>query len=154
MPPRRFQFRLQTVLEYKQKREEEEQRELGRLLEILGREQSRLEGLKHLQQARQEELAEKSAAGRLDVGELQRYHEYEKRIEKEIAAQAIRVQQAEMDVEEQRQRLLEAAKEKKIYEKLKEKHHDVYIAETEAEERKLLDDLATSKFVHDKEKFF
>lgn len=156
MPPRRFKFRLQSILEFKEKREEEEQRELGRRLEALSREEALLVGLQHLQHARQEELTEKSSRSSLNVNEIQMYHDYEKRIQREISAQSIRVQQAQVDVDDQRQRLLEAVKEKKTYEKLKEKHQAAFAAEVEAEERNLLDDIATTKFARtdSQEKFF
>ncbi len=154
MPARTFKFRLQTVLEYKQKREEEEQRELARLKEVLAKEQRKLYTLKHLQETRRDELSKKSERGRLNVEELKMYHEQQKKLAREISAQQIRVQQAEGDVEIQRQKLLEATKEKKTYEKLKEKHLEVYQNEVNEEERKLLDEIATTKFDRVGDKFF
>jgi len=129
MVARTFKFRLQTVLDYKIRCEEQEQRILAEKKEILA-----------------QELMEKSEKGILDIVELKMYHEQQKQLRKEIAAQEIRVQQAAADVELQRMKLLEATKEKKTYEKLKEKHHGEYLVEVAAEEQKLLDEIATTKF--------
>jgi flagellar FliJ protein len=154
MPARTFKFKLQTVLDHKQKQEEEEQRELVRRKDILAKEERRLKRLKDIQETRKRELAEKSAQGLLNVEEIQMYHQFQKRLSAEISAQSIRVQQAQADVEWQREKLLEAMKERKTYEKLKEKHYQAWLAETEAEERKLLDEIATTKFDRNGEKFF
>lgn len=154
MPPRRFRFRLQTVLEYKQRREEEEQRELAKKKEILAKEEKRLRSLQRLQETRRQELAEKSAKGDLNVDELRMYHEHQKKMARDIAHQNVRVQQAQADMEFQRQKLLQASKEKKTYEKLKEKHHQAFVAEVEAEEAKLIDEIATTKFDRGGERYF
>jgi len=146
MPARTFKFRLQTVLEYKIRCEENEQRILAEKKEILAREEGKLHALKSLKDERQRELMEKSEKGILNIVELKMYHEQQKQLRKDIAAQEIRVQQASADVEIQRQKLLEATKEKKTYEKLKEKHHEEYLVEVAADEQKLLDEIATTKF--------
>lgn len=146
MAPRRFQFRLQTVLDYKERMEEEEQQKLARKKEKLASEENRLLWLKHLHESRRQEAGEKRMKGRLNVDELTMYHEYEKKLEKEVALQNIRVQQAQAAVETQRRKLLEATQEKKTYEKLKEKHFQGYLAEAAREESKILDELGTTKF--------
>lgn len=154
MPPRVFRFKLQSVLEFKEKKEEEEQREFASKKEILLKEERKLKSLKDLQEARRQELTQKSAKGLLNVSEIKMYHEHQKKLAKDIAAQNIRVQQAQADVEWQRQKLLEAMKERKTYEELKEKHRQAFVAEEEAEERKLLDEIATTKFDREGDKFF
>jgi len=150
MPARTFKFRLQTVLEYKQKREEEETRELGRLLEILANEERELASLKRFRLKRQQEMAEKSARGKLNVEELKMYHEQQRKLARDIAAAEIKVQQAQADVEIQRKKLMEARKEVKTYEKLKEKHHANYLTEVNLEEQKLIDEVASTKYNREK----
>lgn len=146
MPARTFKFRLQTVLEYKIRCEENEQRILAEKKAILAREEHRLQTLKIFKDARQHELSEKSQKGLLDIEELKRYHEQQKQLVRQIAAQEIKVQQASADVELQRLKLLEATKEKKTMEKLKEKHHADYLIEVAAEEQKFIDELATTRY--------
>lgn len=141
-----FRFRLQQVLEYKERREEEEMRELARLKEIQRREEEYLAHLKHVKESKTLELVEKSAQGVLDVNEIQMYHRFLKKMERLIADQQIKLQQIAVEVEEQRLKLLEASKEKKIYEKLKEKHYEEFLREEEEEERKLVDEIATTGY--------
>lgn len=148
MPARTFKFRLQTVLEYKIRCEENEQRLLAEKKEILAREEAKRRALVSLKEERQRELMEKNNKGILDIGELKMYHEQQKLLRKQIAAQEIQVQQASADVEIQRLKLLEATKEKKTLEKLKEKHHADYLVEVAAEEQKFIDELATTKFAN------
>lgn len=146
MPPKIFKFKLESVLEYKKKIEEEEQRELARLKEILRQEQERLEHLKMTKAEEMKELVEKSSQGLLNVAEIQMYHSHLKRLDKEIASQEITVQRAAIDVEEQRQKLINASKEKKTYEKLKEKHKTAFELAIDEEERKFIDELATMRY--------
>jgi flagellar FliJ protein len=153
MPSKTFKFRLQTVLEYKERQEREEQRELAKRQEILAKEEQKLKFLMNLKQMRQREMASKSSEGKLNVLELKMYQDHQKRLTSEISDQQIRVQQAQSDVELQREKLLKAVQERKTYEQLKEKHYQAYLAEIEAEERKLLDDIATAKFSREEEKF-
>lgn len=154
MPPRQFRFKLQSILEYKQKREEEEQRELAKKQEILAQEEKRLQSLKNFQRKRQHELAEKSEKGTLNVEELKMYHEQQKKLAKDISAQNIKLQQAQADVELQRQKLISATQEKKTYEKIKEKHYQAYLEEVNLEEQKMLDETATTKYNRQTDKFF
>lgn len=154
MPSRTFKFRLQSVLEYKEKQEKEEQRELAKKQGILAKEEQKLQFLVDLKQMRQKEMAVKSSEGKLNVVELKMYQDHQKRLTSEISDQQIQVQQAQSDVELQREKLLKAVQERKTYEQLKEKHYQAYLAEVEAEERKLLDDIATAKFSREGEKFF
>lgn len=146
MPARTFKFKLQTVLDYKIRCEENEQRILAEKRVILAREQGKLHALRSLQEERQRELAVKSEKGLLDIVELKMYHEQQKELRKQIAAQEMRVQQASADVELQRLKLLEATKEKKTMEKLKEKHHSDYLVEVAAEEQRFIDELATTRY--------
>lgn len=146
MRPKTFKFRLQSVLEFKEKIEEDEKRELARLKEIQKREEEHLNYLKSLKVHRSLELMQKSAQGILNVEELQRYHLHIEKLKEDIAQQEIKLQQIAMEVEQQRLKLLEATKEKKTYEKLKEKHYEEFLKEVEDEERKLIDELATTRY--------
>lgn len=146
MPPRTFRFRLQSVLEHKEKIEEEEQRELARLKEIQKNEEERLQWLQMTRVQEMLELQEKSAQGVLDVVEIQMYHGHLKRLDREIVEQEIALQRITAEVEEQRRRLLKASQERKTYEKLKEKHRAAFEAALDEEERKLIDELATTRY--------
>lgn len=153
MPPKVFKFKLQSILEHKKKVEEEEQRVLARLKEIQRKEQEKMELLKMTKVTEMEALVEKSAQGFLNVSEIQMYHVHLKRLDREIADQEMVLQRMAAEVEDQRQRLIQASQDKKTYEKLKEKHKTSFESAIEEEERKFIDELATMRYDGDAKSF-
>ncbi|MBI2266781.1 MAG: flagellar export protein FliJ [Armatimonadetes bacterium] len=146
MPPRSFRFKLQTVLNYKVEMEEEEQRKLAEILDRQGKERAVLAGLQSLKAQKNVELLQKQGAGKLNVGEIQMYRAHLKQLDVSIVNQEIKLQQIAFELEEQRKALLAAHQQVQIYEKLKEKNKEEFDAEIEAEERKLIDELATIRY--------
>jgi len=146
MPPKVFRFKLQTVLDLKQKIEDDEKEKLAKLIQEKIREEQILERLKQAEVQARTELREKQQAGKLDIDELRRYDSHLKRLANAIISQNLRLKELDIRIETQRQVLLKASQDKKIYEKLKEKHQEVFIQEQEEEERKFIDELATSRY--------
>ena len=146
MPPKVFKFKLQTVLDLKQKIEDEEKEKLGKLIQEKHREEMVLERLKQAESQARSELKEKQREGKLDIDELRRYDSHLKRLGNAIISQNLRLKELAIRIEEQRQVLIKASQEKKIYEKLKEKHQEAFIKELDDEERKFIDELATSRY--------
>lgn len=146
MPPKSFKFRLQTVLEFRQKREDEEQEQLARRKAEVAEEEGRLTALRARQEDATGEFRAKQQAGGLDVDELKRYHTYLKTLAGEIRAQQQRLVAAEQAVEVQREILLKASQERKILEKLKDQHREVFYKALDLEEAKMLDELATLRY--------
>jgi flagellar FliJ protein len=105
-----------------------------------------LERLKQAQLQARSELKEKQREGKLDIEELRRYDSHLKRLANAIISQNLRLKELDIRIEEQRQVLLKASQEKKTYEKLKEKHYEVFMKEQDDEERKFIDELATSRY--------
>jgi flagellar protein FliJ len=146
MPPKVFRFKLQTVLDLKQKIEDDEKEKLAKLIQEKIREEQVLERLKQAEIQARNEIREKQQAGKLDIDELRRYDSHLKRLANAIISQKLRLKELDIRIEDQRQVLLKASQDKKIYEKLKEKHKEVFLQEQEDEERKFIDELATSRY--------
>ena len=146
MPPKSFKFRLQSILDYKKKREDEEKEKLAKLMQALSAEEKVLLNLQHLLAREKEEYREKQRAGTLNLEELKMYHAYIKKVENDIVLQTQKIQKLNAEVENQRQQLLKATQEKKVFEKLKDKHHGDFLQEIEEEERKMIDELATVRY--------
>jgi flagellar FliJ protein len=151
MPPKRFIFKLQSVLDLKLKKEDEEKKELARLFAVQEEENRKLEMLIRKEAMTKEEMKEKQREGGVDVDELKRYLFYLKRLQSDIENQKILLQKIAIQIENQRQVLIKASQERQIYEKLKEKRQDEFNAEIEEEERKLIDELATQKYARTQE---
>jgi flagellar FliJ protein len=135
---KRFDFSLEKVLELRRYREQETELELGRAMgELMVIEQ------------RIRELAETrslAAAGRFTPGnsavDIRNYELYIVRLDKEREDLLEAAAKAAQKVEEARRIYLEASRDRKVMDKLKEKRAAEYRRETLAEETKVLDDTA------------
>ncbi|MCR4585188.1 MAG: flagellar export protein FliJ [Lachnospiraceae bacterium] len=138
----RFVYRMQNILELKEKLEEQEknnfavrQRQLNEELEIL-------DGLL----AKLGALEEEGKALRLSVIDVLKIKENERSVEyaeEEIKKQRVKVRVAEKNLEAARVRMQEAIQERKIHEKMREKAFERFVAEVNAAEVKEIDELTS-----------
>ena len=149
MPPKKFKFRLEQMLEMKRRKEEEEQNKLI----ALRREQVQEQEFKAQREQDlvnvHEELKTKRLQGQLNIAELRFFPQHVKNLEAKIKYHELRIQELEIKIEEQKQAVAKAMMERKAYEKLKENQKAAFDAEIEAAEAQLLDELATIKFARD-----
>ena len=149
MGRKKFVFKLQSILELKIKLEDEEKRKLADLMQLQAQEERVLQ---HLQQTRLQRIAEfkeKQSQGGIDVTELQMYAYIIEKLKNDIINQQLRLKEIAIMIEQQRQVLIKATQERKIYEKLKEKRQNIWNEEEEYEEKKLIDELATIKYARE-----
>lgn len=149
MPPKRFVYRLEKVLEMKRKKEEEEQEKLVKLRQ---QEEHERQVKAHLEQTLENvhlELKTKRLSGQLNINELRFFPTHIKNLENKIKYQELRLQELAIMIVEQKAAVTKAFQERSAYEKHKEKCHQEWVAEIEAEEARLLDELATIKFARD-----
>ncbi len=149
MPPKKFKYRLAKVLEFKEKKEEEEKEKLAKLLEQEAQEKARLAQLKQELLNVRTTLKTKHLSGSLNMEELRFYPGHIKNLENKIKNQELRLQELAIRIIEQRKALLKAAQEKKVYEKHRENAQEEWQKEMDAEEARLIDELATIKFARD-----
>jgi flagellar biosynthesis chaperone FliJ len=135
MPPKKFVYRLQKILEFKEKKEEEEGKKLNALLQMEIQEKEKLALLKQKLLDTQATLRAKQANGTLNVEELRYYPGHIKNIEGQIKNQELRLQ------------------ERQVYQKHKEKCREEWQAEIDMAEAIMLDELATLNFARNKAKF-
>ncbi len=144
-----FKFKLQSILEFKIKMEDEEKRKLAELMQLQAREEQVLVQIQQMRMMRIQEYKEKQGQGGINVTDLQMYAYTIEKLKHDIINQQLRLKEIAIAVEQQRDNLLKASQEKKIYEKLKEKQHQAWIDAEEFEEKKLIDELATIKFARE-----
>lgn len=137
---KRFRFRLERVRRFRESIRDEKKLTLQRLTLELREEESRLERL--LTQQRESAMP---ANGVLTVGIWQLTAEFRERIKKEIELQQIAILEAERKVQEALEIYLEAEKDLRSLEKLKERKHNEYQDYVAHEELKQLDEMATQK---------
>ena len=146
MASKSFKYRLQKVLEFKEKQEEEEGKKLAQLKQQEEHERQVKAQLEQKLVEVQAILRQKQAAGTILVEELRFYPGHIKNVENQIKNQELRLQELAIRIREQRNALKKAAQERQVYEKHKEKCQEEWQAEVDRAEAIMLDELATINF--------
>lgn len=138
----RFVYRMQNILELKEKLEEQEKNNFAMRQRQLNEEQEILDTLiAHLNA-----LEEEGKALRLTVIDILKIKENERSVEyaeEEVKKQRVKVRVAEKNLEAARNRMQEAIQERKIHEKMREKAFERFVAEVNAAEVKEIDELTS-----------
>ena len=137
-----FNFGLEKVLNLKKYYEDEAKIELGRATGILAELEARLQALgRERVKTLHVQFAPHNSADeiRLYTDYLVRLDNMTEQLLREIAA-------AELKVEEARQVFLEASRERKVFDKLKDKRQKEYRKIMLNEETKVLDDISSGNF--------
>lgn len=150
---KKFSFKFETVLRVKEKKEEELKRALMRLqalrieqeqlLEKIDNEKRRVYGAK---------AAEKQ--GGVDIMSLVNYEAYLNNLRRKISAAEKKIKELEKKADDKRVEVIEASKEKKIFEKLKEKHFSEFKKTIVSNEQKQLDEIAVNKYNRDEQRTY
>lgn len=144
-----FVFQLEGVLGHRERLEKERQRDVA----IAQAEMMRLEGeLKTLnQQVRHSttDVRENHLVGRLDMSYLAAHRRYMLGMQRKALALAQKMAAQQRQVQEAQKALMEAAKQRKIMEKLKERRQRNWAAEMARREAGALDELTTQMSFRD-----
>lgn len=143
-------FKLEPVLHYRSSIEDTFRRVLSEKRERLKSEREGLETLVARRQEHLRELGEKLKTG-LGVAENFLYIDYLGRMDDEMVIRKKAVNAAEEAAEIERGRLIEAVRQRKTLERLKEKHMDAHEKERLKKETGLLDEIAVNRFNRDRE---
>lgn len=146
MKVKRFEFRLEPVRRYRAGVEKERKREFAEAQAAYDRELAELRRLRD-EEARVGEELRRELRGRCDAervraGEI-RLDLLHLRIEKQEA----RVREALRHLEERRRALLEAARERKVMDRLRELRWEDHLYEMGREEQGFLDEVAGGRFI-------
>lgn len=140
----RFRFRLQIVLEHRERIERDKQRVLAGKQRDLALAQGRLAELNADYARTGEELRLRHAE--LDTMELYNYYQYLDFVLRGIRSSEERVAACEAEVAHAQRVLAEARKQKKILETLKERRREAFDVEMRAAEQRDLDDLNARRY--------
>lgn len=144
-----YRFRLQRVLEYRRRREDDRQQALRQAQLLQSQEETRLEALRQEARAQEEALAATAGTGLPSADWILGQQHYRSLIQGAEAQQDIVAQMAQR-VAEHRQQLLVARQETKVIEKLNEKAKQRYLAEMAKRDNELLDELALTRSRHER----
>jgi|SaaInlStandDraft_3_1057020.scaffolds.fasta_scaffold121366_2 flagellar protein FliJ len=147
---KKFTFNLETVLKVRKQREEAAQRDMVKALKRL---ESLKEILKLLQDevySLEEELQQRQKHSP-NVRDFYDYLLYLQSVKKKIEVQQDEVFKAHNIMEERRSVTVAAQRQKKVIENIKDKHYDEWSEHLLKTEQKFLDELATIRYIREKE---
>ncbi len=140
-----FHFHLQQILNFRRQHEETKEFELAQTRRVLRQEEERLAFFRNRRDQCQQELLGRQKAG-VSPGEISIYHAYAEHMKEKIQLQIEALETARKQVEEKKEEVLAARKDRKILDRLREKKHQVFLADSRRQERKQLDEVAVGRF--------
>ena len=142
----RFRYRMQSILDLKNKTEGQARTEFGLAQRALFEEEEKLKELIARKEAYFEEGRRMRESGSLPVRDIMATDAYMERMDELIEAQREQVRRAEQTVEVRRRALMVEMQERKMQEKLREKALEKFMKEERANEYKETDE--RSSFVY------
>lgn len=145
---KKFKYKLNTLLRVREIKEKQEKDKLVELEQKLIEEIKKEEELKLLEKIKYDELRNMMSSGKTlpDTGIIQIRKRHIEVLKEKVLAQHEKVVAAEKERDFQREKLIQAIKEKKVIEKDKEKTKKAWIKLMNKEEAKFLDDIAGIRF--------
>lgn len=141
----RFIFSMQNLLNMKEKLEDQAKNNYSQANMRLMEAQEELERLKRRKQDAEDRLREQMMAI-LDIEEIRRREDAVEIIKMYVNQQQLVVIQREKEVEVARNHLNEAMKERKTFEKLREKAFEEFLIEENIKEQKEVDELVSYRY--------
>lgn len=146
----KFQYKLQSVLDIKEKLESQEKIAFGLAAARLLEEQEALQKLM-IQKAGYDKQARKLVEGSINVLEINACRKAIETMKTRIRGQMMNVHNAERQLEVVRNRLNAVMIERKTYEKLREKKFEEFKQELAYEEKKEVDELVSYTYHQNEE---
>ncbi len=140
-----FKFELNSVLSLKEKMEDSKKRELG----VANTHKERLEQIKDDLMNEHDgvyDAIKKNVCIDFDVKEVRLLNQYSLHIKKQIKQTQNDIHKAQKTVDQKRDELLDAVKERKILENLKEIKREHYMIESKKTEQLLVDEMVSYKY--------
>ncbi len=142
---RRFSFRLQSVLNLKEKNLEDERLKLAGIISVLESQKDVLLEMNEKKGYLETELEEVTKESTLDIENVVGYKNYLNQVTQDIRMQFEIIKKTQFELEEQQLKVNQAYKEVKILEKLKEKQYQDFLMQYEQSQIKELDDITISR---------
>jgi len=139
-----YRFKFEALLSHRRHQEEICQRELARCQRRLAGEQEKLRRTKYLKRENIRMLQARQQ-GSINVSEISLYMKYIDGLSEKVEEQNGCVREAAKQVNQKRNELIGIVKKRKTLERLKEKDRLAHQKELMQSERKLMDEMATTR---------
>ncbi len=143
---KKFNFRLQKLLDIRERKEREIQYELSKVMARQNQERQKQEELRSSIAEEQRRFSEKLRKGKFSSHEAIMFEKYVDISLRAIETAQKRIEAMEPEILEIRGRLVEASKQKKVVERLKERKFEEYTYEVNREIAKESDDINQKLF--------
>lgn len=143
---KRFKFRLQTVLEQRERIENQAKSSYGEAQSALLKGEQLLKELHDEREALMAEFCQMRLAGQFSADETRVYQEYIQTLARCISDQTESVRHLATTAEAFRLHLLGAAQKRQIVDKIKERHLELHMIEGARAEQAESDELANARF--------
>lgn len=140
-----FAFKLNGLLKVKEKIEEQKKIELGKALSSLSYEEEKLNEIKN-RRVQVIESQREAVKNVVNIANYTQMNNFIKQLDKQEQHQLVKIKQAEIIVNERKEELMEAMKERKSLEKLKENEQIAYNKEVLMKEQKIVDEIVSYKY--------
>ncbi len=142
---RRFNFRLQSILNLKEKKLEDERLKLAGIISVLESQKDILLEMNEKKEYLEAQLENITNSQVLDIQNVVGYKNFLNRTTQDIKMQFEIIKKTQFELEEQQIKVNEAYREVKVLEKLKEKQYKNFLFEYEQTQIKEIDDITISR---------
>ena len=148
---KRFTFRFATMLKIRRQREDEHKRVVAERLRQIAQTRDHRLVLQRQIHDEVEAIRDSQARGSIDIQQVMRHRHWLGHLHKGVLEADARVRFLEARLAQERVVLAEAMKQRKILEKLEERQWQRHLHEEDVREMKESDELATVRYVFDRE---
>lgn len=143
---KKFSFRLQAVLDMRQKELEKKQQEMASIVKKLNAQMEELEFMKSKEVQTLNSLDSICNSSTLDLTTISSSNGYLIKLSNEVKKQLMIIENTKVILKAKQLEIAEAYKKVKVLEKLKEKQEEAYYKEYEVKLAKEIDDIATTRY--------
>lgn len=143
---KKFQFRLQTVLEMRKKVLEQKQLEMAKIVQELNLQIDHRDNLIATEEKSRNTLENEHMVGEIDIDQISNYKNYLEQLLLDIRKTEDKINNIRKIVKIKQAEVQEAYKKVKILEKLKEKQEKEFYANADKMFDKEIDDLAITRY--------
>jgi len=144
---KRFRFRFETMLKARRQREDQHKRIVGRRLREIAATREELARIRRLESDGIESVRAVQQAGRIDPHQAVSYRAWVAHLHRSALDVQTRMAGLEARLAQERADLAEAAKQRRILEKLKERQWERHRLDEQRAETRASDDLNTVRYV-------
>ncbi len=146
---KRFTFRFETMLKIRRQREDEHKRIVADRIRQIAETQEQIASLGRQIGEEMDAMRSRQSPGTIDIQQAIRHRHWLGHLHRNALEAESRLRYLEAKLVQERAALAEAARQRRILEKLKERQHDRFVREQDRRETLQLDELATVRYVYE-----